>query len=364
MNQPESHTEPAEPAQPMMRGFWSLIITQFEGAFNDNALKTLVTFIGLSMALSAGMHKSLISLTTALFALPFILLSMAGGFLADHFSKRTVTVSVKVLEVLIMAIATAGFALKNLPLGLAAIFLMGVHSAIFGPSKYGLLPELLPEKRLSWGNGILELGTWLAIILGMMAGAELFAAFPGRQAWSGAILVGLALLGLAFSLGITRVPAADSTRQFRANFLSDLWAQTKVMRADRVLWLACLGNIYFSFIAVLVQQGVIDYGADVLKVDPVHTTRLWAAVAVGIGLGTATTPASSREAWMRMPPRSKVPPTRLSGSLALATRPELPPTPAHPRGARVLWRFLHRAGYRHSPAPALQAAKRGDSGGG
>jgi acyl-[acyl-carrier-protein]-phospholipid O-acyltransferase/long-chain-fatty-acid--[acyl-carrier-protein] ligase len=286
MNQPESHTEPAEPAQPMMRGFWSLIITQFEGAFNDNALKTLVTFIGLSMALSAGMHKSLISLTTALFALPFILLSMAGGFLADHFSKRTVTVSVKVLEVLIMAIATAGFALKNLPLGLAAIFLMGVHSAIFGPSKYGLLPELLPEKRLSWGNGILELGTWLAIILGMMAGAELFAAFPGRQAWSGAILVGLALLGLAFSLGITRVPAADSTRQFRANFLSDLWAQTKVMRADRVLWLACLGNIYFSFIAVLVQQGVIDYGADVLKVDPVHTTRLWAAVAVGIGLGS------------------------------------------------------------------------------
>jgi acyl-[acyl-carrier-protein]-phospholipid O-acyltransferase/long-chain-fatty-acid--[acyl-carrier-protein] ligase len=263
-----------------------LIVTQFEGAFNDNALKTLVTFIGLNMALSAAMHKALVPLTGALFALPFILLSMAGGFFADHFSKRTVTISVKVLEVFIMAFATAGFALKNLPMGLAAIFLMGVHSAIFGPAKYGLLPELLPEKRLSWGNGILELGTFLAIILGMMAGAEFFDVFAGRQGWSGAVLVGFALLGLVFSLGITRVPAADPARQFRANFLGDLSAQIRMMRSDRVLWLACLGNLYFFFIAALVQFGVIDYGEHVLKVDAVHTTRLWAAVAVGIGLGS------------------------------------------------------------------------------
>ena len=91
-----------------MRGFWSLIVTQFEGAFNDNALKTLVTFIGLSMALSAGMQEALVPLTGALFALPFILFSMAGGFLADRFSKRTVTIWVKVLEVFIMAFATHG----------------------------------------------------------------------------------------------------------------------------------------------------------------------------------------------------------------------------------------------------------------
>jgi acyl-[acyl-carrier-protein]-phospholipid O-acyltransferase/long-chain-fatty-acid--[acyl-carrier-protein] ligase len=286
MNQPKPYAEPGKAAQPRLRGFWSLIITQFEGAFNDNALKALVTWIGLSMALPAVMHSALVSLTTALFALPFLLFSMTGGFLADHFSKRTVTVSVKVLEVFIMAFAMAGFALKSLPMGLAAIFLMGVHSAIFGPSKYGLLPELLPEKRLSWGNGILELGTWLAIILGMMAGAELFADFARNQAWSGAILVVLALVGLAFSLGITRVPAADPARRFRANFLGDLWAQIKMMRADRVLWLACLGNMYFTFIAALVSQGVTYYGADILKVDPVQTSRLWAAVAVGIGVGS------------------------------------------------------------------------------
>ena len=102
----------------------------------------------------------------------------------------------KVLEILIMAFATLGLLLRSLPLGLAAIFLMGLHSAIFGPSKYGLLPELLPERRLSWGNGILELGTFLAIITGMAAGAVLYKSFEGRQAWSGTVLIGLAVVGL------------------------------------------------------------------------------------------------------------------------------------------------------------------------
>jgi acyl-[acyl-carrier-protein]-phospholipid O-acyltransferase / long-chain-fatty-acid--[acyl-carrier-protein] ligase len=286
MHPSKSPPEVTESVQSGSRGFWSLIITQFEGAFNDNALQTLVTFIGLSMILSAENQKVLLTLTAALFALPFILFSMAGGFVADRFSKCTVTIAVKMLEVGIMAFATVGFALKNLPMGLTAIFLMGLHSAIFSPSKYGLLPELLPERRLSWGNGILELGTFLAIILGMMAGAELFAAFAGRQVWSGVILVTLAIVGLVFSLGITRVPAADPARRFRANFLGDLWTQIQMMRADRVLWLACLGNLYFFFLAALVKLGVIDYGEHVLQVDAVHTMRLWAAVAVGIGLGS------------------------------------------------------------------------------
>src|ERR1035441_5788451 len=101
--------------------------------------------------------------------------------------------------VFVMLLALTGLATNHLYLTISCVFLMGVHSAIFSPSKYGLLPELLLEKRLSWGNGILELGTFLAIILGMMAGAELFAAFIGRQAWSGAVLVVVALVGLAFS---------------------------------------------------------------------------------------------------------------------------------------------------------------------
>src|SRR5207244_11502307 len=133
----------------------------------------------------------------------------------------------------------------------------------------GLLAELLPERKLSWGNGVLELGTFVAIITGMAAGALLYRSFHAREVWSGVALIGLAALGLVASLGITRVPAADPQRKFRANFVGDLWRQVQEMRADKVLWLACLGNVYFSFLGVLVQQGVLDYGQNVLKVGEV-----------------------------------------------------------------------------------------------
>jgi acyl-[acyl-carrier-protein]-phospholipid O-acyltransferase / long-chain-fatty-acid--[acyl-carrier-protein] ligase len=286
MDQTKPHADLAEPSQSFLRGFWSLIVTQFEGAFNDNALKMVVTFVGLNMALSQGMHDALVPLTAALFSLPFLLFSMFGGFLADRFSKRTISIGVKVLEILIMTFATVGLLLRSLPMGLTAIFLMGLHSAIFGPSKYGLLPELLPERRLSWGNGILELGTFLAIITGMAAGAVLYKTFEGRQVWSGTVLIGLAAAGLLFSLGITKIPAANPHKRFQVNFLGDLWHQIKQMRRDHVLWLACLGNIYFWFIGQLLQQSVIDYGENVLKIGEVRTTYLLAAMAIGIGLGS------------------------------------------------------------------------------
>jgi acyl-[acyl-carrier-protein]-phospholipid O-acyltransferase / long-chain-fatty-acid--[acyl-carrier-protein] ligase len=279
-------TKAAEKVTGGLRGFWSLIVTQFEGAFNDNALQTLVIFIGLNMALPDQQHKMLLPLTTILFSLPFILFSMAGGFLADRYSKRTITVAIKILEIGIMCFATLGLLFRNLPAGLTAIFLMGVHSAFFGPSKYGLLPELLPERKLSWGNGVLELGTFVAIITGMAAGAFLYSTFKGQQVWSGIVLVALAVGGLIASLGISRVPPADPKRTFHPNFVGDLWRQIQEMRADKVLWLACLGNIYFAFLGILVKQGILDYGNNVIKADEMHVVLLLAALAVGIGVGS------------------------------------------------------------------------------
>src|SRR5207249_679126 len=212
--------------------------------------------------------------------------SMTAGFVADRFSKRSVTCGVKVFEIHVMFLALTGLATNHLYLTISCVFLMGVHSAIFGPSKYGLLPELLPERRLSWGNGILELGTFLAIITGMAAGAVLYDRFKGREVWSGAVLMVLAAAGLVLSLGITRVPAADPLKKFQANFLGDLWRQIQLMRRDRVLWLACLGNTYFWFIGQLLQQSVVDYGENVLKIGELRTTWLLAALAIGIGLGS------------------------------------------------------------------------------
>jgi acyl-[acyl-carrier-protein]-phospholipid O-acyltransferase/long-chain-fatty-acid--[acyl-carrier-protein] ligase len=263
-----------------------LIVTQFQGAFSDNALKTLVTFIGLAAATSAAQRESVVPMLGILFSLPFILFSMAGGYLADRFSKRTVTIGVKCFEMLIMLFALAGLWSKSVPMAMAAVCGMGIHSAFFGPSKYGLLPELLPEKRLSWGNGILELGTFMAIITGGAVGGFLYQAFKGRQEFSAFVFLALAVTGLVCSLGISRIPAANPEKKFRANFLSDLWQEMRSIRRDRVLWLAVLGNVYFSFVGALVLQNAILFGTDTLQVGELRTSYMQVALAIGVGLGS------------------------------------------------------------------------------
>ncbi len=285
-------TRPAEvPKKPVVssswrRGFWSLVVTQFQGAFNENGLKNLVVFIILGMAMHKADRDRLVLVVGTLFSVPFILFSMTGGFLADRYSKRTVTIWTKFFEMAVMVLAIAGLGWQNLTLEMAAVFFASTQAALFGPSKYGLLPELLPEPRLSWGNGVLELGTFLAVIAGGVSGAFLADVFQARQGWSGLIFLSLSFVGLIFSLGITKVPAADPTKRFRANPIDDLWMQGCLIRRDRVLWLAVLGNTYFWFLGALLTANIVFYGSDVLHISSTRTGILQAGVAIGIGLGS------------------------------------------------------------------------------
>src|SRR5258708_3171247 len=273
--------------QPGLFGFWCLIATQFQGALSDNALKWLVSFLILGIGLSKDQRDLLVVLVIPLlFSVPFLLFSMTGGFLADRFSKRTVTIATKLMEISVMGLALVGLFLSNLYILAAALFLVSTQAALFGPSKYGLLPELVPEKELSWGNGVLELGTFIAVITGTVAGGMLAKWFHSSQQWSGVTLVTLAAVGLLTSFGITRVRGADPHKKFRANALSDLWAQITYMRRDRVLWLAVLGNMYFWFLGSLLLLNIVLYSADVLHADEAHTSYLLAALTLGIGVGS------------------------------------------------------------------------------
>src|SRR5271165_291949 len=177
----------------------------------------------VGMGLSRNERETFVSVVTFIFSVPFILLSMPGGWLADHFSKRQITIWTKVMELGSMAVATAGLAMHSLALSLAALTLVASQAALFGPSKYGLLPELLPAKRLSWGNGVIELGTFLAIIVGTVTGAAMAEKFRGHEVYAGYALLALAFAGLLTSFGIDRVPAAAPEKKFRLNFLGDLW---------------------------------------------------------------------------------------------------------------------------------------------
>jgi acyl-[acyl-carrier-protein]-phospholipid O-acyltransferase/long-chain-fatty-acid--[acyl-carrier-protein] ligase len=276
----------AQEAKRSERGFWALIVTQFQGAYSDNILRNLLLSMIVGMGLAAGERESFVSLVTFLFGLPFVLFSMTGGWLADRFSKRQVTIWTKVMEIASMIVATVGLALHSRNTSLVALGLVATQAALFGASKYGLLPELLPAKRLSWGNGVIELGTFLAIIFGTVTGAAMAEKFPGREVYAGYVLLILACIGLLTSFGIDRVPPAAPGKKLRINFLDDLWHQIGLMRKDQPLFLAVLGNTYFWFLGSLLFATILVYGPDVLHVKQTTTGYLNAAMAIGIGVGS------------------------------------------------------------------------------
>ena len=268
-------------------GFWALIATQFQGAFSDNALKWLVSFLVLESGVSRGQRDFLFVLVVPLvFAVPFLVFSIPGGFFADRFSKRSVTQWTKLLELLTMVGATYALWLHRLDLAAVALFFVCTQGAIFGPSKYGLIPELLPASKLSWGNGVIEFWTLLAAIGGTLAGGFLAHTFRGRQEWSGIFLLGLSLIGLLTSLGITHVPAADRKRAFAWNWAKELFEEIGRMRQDAVLWVAVIANTFFWFLGALLLLNIVLYATDVLQVDEARSSYLLAALSLGIGAGS------------------------------------------------------------------------------
>ena len=268
------------------RGFWALIATQFQGAFSDNILRNLLLSMIVGMNLAKSDRETFVSVVTFLFSVPFLVLSMPGGWLADRFSKRQITIWTKALEFGSMLLATVGLATHTFGLSLAALTLVASQAALFGPSKYGLLPELLPEKTLSWGNGVIELGTFIAIILGTVAGAWMGEHFGTHEVYAGYVLMGLSVIGLGTSLAIDKVPAAAPEKPFRLNVVGDLWVQIGKMRRDRALFLAVLGNTYFWFLGSLLFSTIVVYGPDVLHIGQSKTGYLNATLALGIGVGS------------------------------------------------------------------------------
>src|SRR6184192_18946 len=275
-----------QPEKKWRLGFWSLIVTQFQGAFNDNGLKFFVIFMILGTNPSPSETDELVFFIGILFALPFLVFSMAGGYLADRFSKRSVTIATKIFEIFAMLFAVYAFLKGNTRMAFGVIFLASTQAAFFGPAKYGLLPELLAPELLSWGNGILELMTFVAIISGAVIGPLLAQRFHAREAAAGVIFGVCSLLGLSTSFAISKVPAADPSKKFRFNVFGDLKKQFQLVRPDRVLHLAIVGNTYFWFLGALLQFVIVFYGREVLHLDETHGGYLQAALAIGIGVGS------------------------------------------------------------------------------
>src|SRR5215510_8469798 len=213
-------------------GFWGVWATQFQESFNDNAYRWLVVSYVIGMGLSSERQDFLTNAATVLFSLPFILFSPAGGYLADRYSKRSVILGTKLAELPIMGLALLGLVTRSIPVMFAALFLRGIQSSCFSPSKFGMLPEILPEQRLSWGNGLIELGSFIAIISGTVAGTSMYSRFNGQLGPSGSILLLATFLGFAIATTLPRVPAAGSARPFHMNPFGELANQWSLIRKD------------------------------------------------------------------------------------------------------------------------------------
>ena len=276
------------PASHPLRG---LLIAQFFGAFNDNAWKLMVALLAIRQA-TTGMApgpeletaaQTQTALTYIIFTLPLVLLSLVGGTLADRLSKRTVIIAIKIVEVFLMSAGT--LALWQNPAGgilpLIVLCGMGVHSALFGPSKYGILPELIPHERLAAGNGLLELWTFAAILAGTAAGGFLLQT-AGDLIWLAPLtLAALSTIGLVAAFGVPHVPAARTTGGI-ATTVRVAWA---AIQTERLLRLAIPGEIFFWTIASLFAQNILVYAKAVLHLSDAKSGLPLTLLSVGIGVG-------------------------------------------------------------------------------
>src|ERR1051325_7898555 len=225
------------------RGLPSFLWTQFLGAFNDNLFKIVVSMLAVHLVASARAGREL-SIVSAVFILPFLLFSGYAGQLADVYSKRTVLIVTKSLEIVAATLGLVAFAFGHLQLTYLVLFLIGVQATFFSPAKYGILPEMLPDRDLSRANGVLEMSTFVAIVLGTAVGGYLFDVWHDRLWLIGVIVVAVAGLGTALSFGIPRVPAAAPARRIDLNPWREIWLGVQRLRSDRVLLLTVVGISY------------------------------------------------------------------------------------------------------------------------
>jgi 1-acyl-sn-glycerol-3-phosphate acyltransferase len=262
--------------------FW----TQALGAFNDNAFRNaLVMLVAFQMGLDDQTVSLYTNLAPALFIIPFFLFSATAGQLAEKYEKSRIIRYVKLFEIAAMALAAYGFYTHHTSLLLVVLFMMGMHSTMFGPIKYAILPQALKPAELVGGNGLVEMGTQLAILIGMIAGnALMLVAGVGPLLASGATIA----VAVAGYLVCRRIPAAPATApdlKFNWNPFSETARVLRITREDRAVWNAVLGISWFWFFGTVLIAQLPNYTRETLGGDGSVNTLVLTLFSVGSGIG-------------------------------------------------------------------------------
>jgi 1-acyl-sn-glycerol-3-phosphate acyltransferase len=264
--------------------FW----TQFAGAANDNVYKNaLVIFVAFHAASMTSLDpNTLVNLAGAVFIAPFMLLSATGGQLADKFEKSRLIRAIKLFEIAIMVVGLVGFWRRDLGTLFVALALMGVHSTLFGPVKYAILPQHLKPDELVGGNGLVEMGTFVAILLGTIAGGLVVAAGPHGPELAGALAIAIAVAGWLASRAVPVTPAVDPGLRFSWNPFTETWRNVAFARGNRVVWLSMMGISWFWFYGAVFLAQFAGFARDHLGGNETVVTVLLALFSVGIGVGS------------------------------------------------------------------------------
>jgi 1-acyl-sn-glycerol-3-phosphate acyltransferase len=299
--------------------FW----TQFAAAGNDNVFKNafvvFVTFEATNLlSVDPGMIVNVIG---ALFILPFMLLSATSGQLADKYEKSQLIRLIKLFEIAIMVIGCAGFVLSSIALLFVALALLGVHSTLFGPVKYAILPQHLATDELVGGNGMVEMGTFVAILIGTIAGGLVVAIKPHGTLWAGLLTIAIAVFGWFASRRIPYTPAVAPGLRINWNLFTETWRNLKLGRENLVVWRSMLGISWFWFYGAIYLAQLPEFTKGVLGGDEHVFTLLLAIFSIGIGVGSLLCERmSGRKVEIGLVPFGSIGLTLFAIDLWLATR--------------------------------------------
>lgn len=305
--------------------FW----VQFLGAGNDNVFKFAFTVLVTYQLQVNWLPPSLAGLVIgALFIAPYLLFSATSGQLADKYPKEVLIRFVKSLEIAIMALAGWGFVQHNVPLLLGCVFLMGLHSTLFGPVKFAYLPQHLNEREITGGNGMVEMGTFVAILLGNVAGGLLIAVPDTGAMYVAAACVGLALLGRALAQWVPTSPATDPSLRINWNPFTETWRNLQLAHGNLVVFRSLLGISWMWFFGAVFLSQFPSFARDVLHGNEQVASLLLVVFSVGIGVGALLCELlSHRHVEIGLVPMGAIGMTVFAVDLYLATQ-GLPPTHA------------------------------------
>jgi len=269
------------------RRFAPFFATQALGAFNDNAFRqAMIVLVAFHLGLSDAQVGFYSNLAPALFILPFFLFSASAGQLAEKYEKTRLIRYVKLFEIAAMLLAAFAFHAKNVPLLLGVLFLMGLHSTMFGPIKYAILPQALREEELVGGNGLVEMGTSLSILFGMIAGGSLMAIAGYGPTAASLLVVGVAIAGWSVSRAIPPAPPTAPELRFNWNPFSETWRVLGFVRRDRTVFNSVLGISWFWFFGGVFTAQLPNYTKLFLGGGESVAILVLALFSIGVGVGS------------------------------------------------------------------------------